>query len=180
MQALDKSKYRDALRAVRRYIPRLEQDLELLQAQAENKVGASTKNQSTVVETVDSTSPSDQLEGSDRLKELMSKSDGFNEDDDSMMDSGINSDSDALSDIFETDSDSENEEKGERHLYLDEFEKFPPQRNIETEDFEEHLRQISANSRREKSSGEGVNVPDLDEVDKMIIQAASLLKKKRS
>lgn len=29
-QALDKSKYRDGLRAVRRYIPRLEQDLELV------------------------------------------------------------------------------------------------------------------------------------------------------
>ncbi|XP_071936950.1 uncharacterized CRM domain-containing protein At3g25440, chloroplastic-like isoform X3 [Coffea arabica] len=179
-KALDKSKYRDALRAVRRCIPRLEQDLELLQAQVESKVDASAENQSTTAETVDSTSPSDlTLEGSERLKELISKSDELNEDDDSMMDSGLNSDSDALSDIFETESESENEEKSEQHLYLDVFEKFPPQRNVEIEDFEEHLRQISADSRREKSSGQGVNVPDLDEVDKMVIQAASLLKNKR-
>ncbi|KAL3517894.1 hypothetical protein ACH5RR_020483 [Cinchona calisaya] len=178
-KALDKSKYRDALRAVRRYIPRLEQDLELLQAQAEIKVGASAENHSTIAETVDSTSPSGlQLEASDRLKDLMSKSDEFNEDETSAMDSGMNSDSD-ISDIFETDSDSENEETVDRHLYLDEFEKFLPPRNVETEDFEEHLCQISAESRREKSSGEGVSVPDLDEVDRMIIQAASLLKKKR-
>ncbi|XP_071918061.1 uncharacterized CRM domain-containing protein At3g25440, chloroplastic isoform X3 [Coffea arabica] len=179
-KALDKSKYRDALRAVRRYIPRLEQDLELLQAQVESKVDASAENQSTTAETVDSTSPSDlTLEGSERLKELISKSDELNEDDDSMMDSGLNSDSDALSDIFETESESENEEKSEQHLYLDVFEKFPPQRYVEIEDFEEHLRQISADSRREKSSGQGVTVPDLDEVDKMVIQAASLLKNKR-
>ncbi|XP_027179413.1 uncharacterized CRM domain-containing protein At3g25440, chloroplastic isoform X1 [Coffea eugenioides] len=179
-KALDKSKYRDALRAVRRYIPRLEQDLELLQAQVESKVDASAENQSTTAETVDSTSPSDlTLEGSERLKELISKSDELNEDDDSMMDSGLNSDSDALSDIFETESESENEEKSEQHLYLDVFEKFPPQRYVEIEDFEEHVRQISADSRKEKSSGQGVNVPDLDEVDKMVIQAASLLKNKR-
>lgn len=180
-KALDKSKYRDALRAVRRYIPRLERDLELLQAKLESKVDTSAaENQSTVSETVDSTSPADlKLDGSERLKELITKSGEFNEDDDSMMHLGMNSDSDALSDIFETESDSENEEKAERHLYLDVFEKFPPQRNLEIEDFEEHLRQISADSRREKSSGQGVNVPDLDEVDKMVIQAASLLKNKR-
>ncbi|KAL9271159.1 putative CRM domain-containing protein [Drosera capensis] len=38
-KALDKSRYRDALRAVRRYIPKLGQELALLHAQAKNEDG---------------------------------------------------------------------------------------------------------------------------------------------
>lgn len=92
-------------------------------------------------------------------------------DEDEMMDSGIGSDSEALSDMFDTDSDTDNPEKVERPLYLDQVEKFPPRRTGEVEDFEDHLRQISADSRNEKS--------EFDEVDRMILQAASLLKKQR-
>ncbi|XP_076956584.1 putative CRM domain-containing protein At3g25440, chloroplastic [Bidens hawaiensis] len=44
-KALDKSKYKDALRAVRRYIPRLEQDLELLREKAENEPGVYLETQ---------------------------------------------------------------------------------------------------------------------------------------
>lgn len=93
-------------------------------------------------------------------------------DEDEMMDSGIGSDSEALSDMFDTDSDTDNPEKVERPLYLDQVEKFPPRRTGEVEDFEEHLRRISADSRNEKKS-------EFDEVDRMILQAASLLKKQR-
>ncbi|CAI9107279.1 OLC1v1006598C1 [Oldenlandia corymbosa var. corymbosa] len=179
-KALDKSKYRDALRAVRRFIPRLEQELELLQAQAETKIAASRDNQSTTAATDHSVSPSTtQFEGSDRLKEIIAKTNDLDEADDTLTDTGIDSDSDSLSDIFESESDSEDEKKVERHLYLDAIDKFSSQRSNETDNFEEHLRQISADSRRHKLSGESVDVPDLDEVDKMIIQAASLLKKKR-
>lgn len=89
------------------------------------------------------------------------------------------SDSEALSDIFESDSDSEIEEKDERPLYLNEFEKFPVQNVGEGEDFEEHLRKISADSKNCKLSGKDDELPDLDEVDRMVLRAASLLKKKR-
>ncbi|KAK6145166.1 hypothetical protein DH2020_021986 [Rehmannia glutinosa] len=173
-KALDKSKYRDALRAVKKYIPRLEQDLELLQAQAESKTSMSEEKQSTEACNVDSES-NQHFEGSERLKELLAKTD----DNDSNMDSDMGSDSEALSDIFETESETENEEKDEKPLYMDEFEKIPVHSDREEDDFEEHLRQISADSRKEKSDKDNVELADLDEVDRMILRAASLLKKKR-
>ncbi|KAL3850475.1 hypothetical protein ACJIZ3_012357 [Penstemon smallii] len=173
-KALDKSKYRDALRAVKKYIPRLEQDLELIQAQAESK--ASTTDASSV----DSGSLSNQdFEGSERLKEILAKSDINDDDGDSLMDSDIDSDSEALSDIFETHSDTENEEKVEKTLYLDAFDKIPVKTDGEQEDFEEHLRRISADSRKEKSSNKDLELAEFDEVDRMVLRATSLLKKKR-
>ncbi|KAL8525957.1 hypothetical protein ACS0TY_015247 [Phlomoides rotata] len=172
-KALDKSRYRDALRAVKRYIPRLEQDLELLQAQNERKISTSEEKQSIDASDVNSGSLSNQeFEGSDRLKELMAKSDENDTNDSSMV-----SDSENLSDIFET--DTENEESEEKPLYMDQFEKIPVQSDTEDEDFEEHLRQISANSRKEKSCDKDEELTDLDEVDRMVLRAASLLKKKR-
>ncbi|CAN4098620.1 unnamed protein product [Withania somnifera] len=61
---------------------------------------------------------------------------------------------------------------------LDVFEKFPAQSNGDEQDFEEHLRQISSESMKEKSPGQDVDTPGIDEVDRMILQAASLLKKR--
>lgn len=182
-KALDKSKYRDGLRAVRKYIPRLEQDLELLRAKAENqsesKMEATGKILSTGIAVNYSSSVSDeQLEGSSKLQKLMAGNEKCHEDDDSTMHSGMDSDSEALSDIFETESDTDNEDKAGRYLYLDTFEKFPTRNDGETEDFEEHLRQISSDSKKEKSWDKNVEVADLDEVDRMILRAASLLKKK--
>lgn len=176
-QALDKSKYRDSLRAVKRYIPRLEQDLELLRLQAENKTDAPDKNQEIGFENVSPEHRSDQqIEASDKLKQIMVGNEEQSEENDSMVDTDICSDSEDLSDIFETDSEEEHEEKSEEPLYLDVFEKFPVHINGDAQDFEEHLRQISSNSRKEKSSGKDVDTPD--EVDKMILHAASLLKKR--
>ncbi|KAG8371665.1 hypothetical protein BUALT_Bualt13G0111800 [Buddleja alternifolia] len=173
-KALDKSKYRDALRAVKKYIPRLEQDLELLQAQAETKISTHEEKHSNDTCDVDPESVANQhFEGSDRLKELLANADENDDDDDSNM----VSDSEDISDIFET--DSENEEKTEKPLYLDEFENIPVHSDEEEEDFEEHLRQISADSRKEKSNDKDLELADLDEVDRMVLRAASLLKKKR-
>ncbi|KAL3649255.1 hypothetical protein CASFOL_005658 [Castilleja foliolosa] len=182
-KALDKSKYRDALRAVKKYIPRLEHDLKLLQAQAERKIIISKEQQSTDARNIDSDpeSLSDQIserasnqdfEGSGRLKELLAKSD--------VNDSDMDSDSEALSDIFESESERENEvkEKDKQTLYMDVFENIPTNSDGESDGFEEHLRQISADSRKEKSDKD-VEMSDLDEVDRMILRAASLLKKKR-
>ncbi|XP_022847173.1 uncharacterized CRM domain-containing protein At3g25440, chloroplastic isoform X1 [Olea europaea var. sylvestris] len=178
-KALDKSKYRDALRAVKKYIPRLEQELELLRAQAECKTDATEEKQLSNADNLESRFlPNQQFEGSDKLKEILAKSDEPN-DGDSTMDSDMGSDSEALSDIFETESDTENEEESEKPLYLDVFEKFPVRSDGEVEDFEEHLRQISADSRKDKSLGDNLDLQDLDEVDRLVLQAASLLKKKR-
>ncbi|XP_060203008.1 uncharacterized CRM domain-containing protein At3g25440, chloroplastic [Lycium barbarum] len=179
-KALDKSKYRDGLRAVRRYIPRLEQDLELLRLQTENRSGTPEQNQVTGSENFDPEHSSNlQTEASNKLKEMMIKNAEQGEGDESTAESDIVSDSEDLSDIFETDSEEEDEDKTEEPLYLDEFENFPVHSNGEEEDFEEHLRQISANSRKEKSQGKDADTPDPDEVDKMILQAASLLKKRK-
>lgn len=174
-KALDKSKYRDALRAVRRHIPALEQDLELLRAKAENNVEVDAETQ---LSDSDITEPEElssiKLEATQKLKELVAKKDKYNEDDDhSVTGSELNSDSEDLSDIFETDCETD-EDKDEKPLYLDEFEKFPVERNEVEEDFEEHLRRISAKSKKEKDLE-----PDFDEVDRVVLRAASLLKKKR-
>ncbi|KAK2965816.1 hypothetical protein RJ640_025325 [Escallonia rubra] len=183
VQALDKSKYRDGLRAVRKYIPRLEQDLELLQAKAANRTDCKTRaSEETQVAIDNADNPGGishvQPESSDKLRELIAGDDGCHEDDDpTKEDPDMGSDSEALSDIFETESDTDNDEKVERPLYLNEFEKFPVQSGGHT-DFEEHLRQISADSKKAKSLDNG-NEPELDEVDRLVLQAASLLKKKR-
>ncbi|XP_028120624.1 uncharacterized CRM domain-containing protein At3g25440, chloroplastic isoform X4 [Camellia sinensis] len=178
-KALDKSKYRDGLRSVRKYIPRLEQDLELLHAKAENKTNIVEETLSTGIDSVDSGNISKlQLGDSDKLKLLMAKNEECPEYDPAS-ESGMCSDSEDLSDIFETDSDTENEKKTERPLYLDEFEKLLVQTD-EMEDFEEHLSQMSADPVKGKSVGKDEELPDLDEVDQMFLQAASLLKKKRS
>nr|XP_043609695.1 uncharacterized CRM domain-containing protein At3g25440, chloroplastic isoform X2 [Erigeron canadensis] len=172
-KALDKSKYTDALRAVRRYIPRLEQDLELLRAKAENEPGVDFETQISDTDIVEPEELSSvQLEATKKLKELVARNEKFNEDDHSMTGSELVSDSEDLSDIFETDCETD-EEKDEKPLYLDEFEKLPAESNEVEEDFEEHLRRISAKSKREKDKG-----PDFDEVDRVILKAASLLKKR--
>jgi poly(A)-specific ribonuclease len=181
IQALDKSKNRDGLRAVRKYIPKLKQDLELLRAQSksvpENKTDAIQEIEGAEIEIIDSESCSNfQLNKSDKLKEILDKECSK---EDPMMDIGMASDSEDLSDIFETESDTETEDKVERPLYLDEFEKFPVESDGECEDFEDHLRQISVDSKNVKSWEKDSDSPNFDEVDRIFLRAASLLKKKR-
>ncbi|KAK7340999.1 hypothetical protein VNO80_23923 [Phaseolus coccineus] len=173
-KALDKSKYRDALRAVRRHIPRLEQELEILQAQFKSAV-ESNIDASDAIQKIDRERILNfQSENSDKHEELMNDKIGCTEDE-TDMDSEFGSDSDKLSDIFETDSDVEKFTREEKPLYLDEFDKFPEQSDVETNDFEEHLRQMSLNSRyMEKDQ----HLPKLDEVDKIFLRATSFLKKK--
>lgn len=168
LQALDKSKYRDGLRAVRKHIPKLEQDLELLRAQSERRAEKGVN----VVEDIQNTE-TDSI-GSEGVPSMKESSEN-----DPEMDSLMGSDSEDLSDIFETDSDTETDEKAQRPLYLDEFDKFPAENDEEPEDFEEHLRQISVNSRGAKSLPKVVDSPNFDEVDQMFLRAASLLKKQR-
>ncbi|XP_024009715.1 uncharacterized CRM domain-containing protein At3g25440, chloroplastic isoform X2 [Eutrema salsugineum] len=166
-KALDKSKCRDALRAVRKYIPRLEQELQLLQAQAE------TKQDYPNVAKVDDGETQDR---SEELKKIIERSQECLEDEQEEEDaeSDLATDSD-LSDIFETDSEPENEKAG-RPLFLEEFEKFPARNNIEEEEDDD---EDFCDPGKAKSGDEKDGSPGFDEVDKMFLRAASLLKKKR-
>lgn len=179
-QALDKSKYRDALRAVRRYIPKLQQDLEDLQVQMQRE-GKNEGKPSTNKESPDAESKrtiSDhQLE---RFGELEMQEAGSNElEEDESLESSTWSDSEDLSDIFETDSEGEREDKLEKPLYLDAVERFPSVNGGMPDDFEEHLRQIAAASKIGDSLEKDVKLEDLDEIDKIFLRASSLLKKRR-
>lgn len=175
---MDKSRYRDALRAVKRYIPRLEQELELLQAQAGSEPTTNEEKQENDAGHLDSGNhPNREFEGSARLKELLTKSEENGANSSLVLD--MASDSEDLSDIFESESDAETEGKDVKPLYMDEFEKFPVHSEGEDDNFEEHLRQISADMKKGKSLNRDVEAEDLDEVDRMVLRAASLLKKKR-
>lgn len=179
IKALNKSKYRDGLRAVRKFIPRLEQNLELLQEQAKRK----HESRSELTEEIEAGDFSkhvvitnqQQSSGSFKAKGGMNN----DLDEDSATESVVSSDSECLSDIFETDSDEDVEKKAERPLYLDEFEQFPAESIEEPEDFEEHLRHISLSSKKTNLVKENVELPDLDEVDRIFLRAGSLLKKKK-
>ncbi|KAI4353475.1 hypothetical protein L6164_002423 [Bauhinia variegata] len=183
-KALDKSKYLDALRAVRRYIPRLEQELQLLQAQlrseGENKTNAVEGiQQGDIDNTIESADISNfQLDSSDKLKEIMGGNIG-SPGDDTDIDTELDLEVENLSDIFETDSETENEVKKEQPLYLDKFDNFPALNDGESYDFEEHLQQISLNSKNSKSLDTNVHSPKFDEVDLIFLRAASRLKKTR-
>ncbi|KAI3988116.1 hypothetical protein MKX01_011905 [Papaver californicum] len=193
-KALDKSKYRDGLRALRRFIPRLEQDLELLRAQAvrrETKPEIPMESQETGSGSVNYACNSNHFMESSahNLANITAGHGGLNEKEPAMTESEIASDSEGdLSDIFETDTDEDDDDdeedaarvKEKPNLYLDEFEKFPTVGG-ETEDFEEYVHQISADSKKtDQSEKDDVKLPDLDEVDRIFLSAGSLLKKKKT
>lgn len=183
MQALDKSKYRDGLRAVRKYIPKLEQDLKLLQTQGksvtENKTDAVEQIEGTEIGSINSEGSSNFTSKiSNKLKEILDRNKECSGDG-PIMDTSMASDSEDLSDIFETESETETEDKVERPLYLDAFEKFPVESDREAEDFGMHLRQISMESKSTKSLKKELDSTNFDEVDQIFMHAASLLKKKR-
>uniref|UniRef100_A0A0E0KS87 CRM domain-containing protein n=2 Tax=Oryza punctata TaxID=4537 RepID=A0A0E0KS87_ORYPU len=194
-KALDKSKYRERLRALRRYIPRLEQELVDLHAQM--KLAGDYRGQNAVKDitctsdSVNSTSVkeyscsvrkrgvsdllSESIEGSGRLED-----ENYEVSDDSASESITYSESEDLSDIFESDSEEEQvQESKDQPLYLDKLDKFPSENNDnEPDDFEEHLRRIASLSDRTESSAKELKVSELDEIDKIFLRASSLLKKR--
>ncbi|KAL6650953.1 hypothetical protein ACP70R_009878 [Stipagrostis hirtigluma subsp. patula] len=194
-KALDKSKYRDRLRALRRYIPRLEQELEDLHAQmklaGEHKGQSSGKDVAFISDSASSISArkepsssvnnrsvsdllSESIEGSER-----SEDENCEIEDDSASESMTFSESEDLSDIFETESEEQEEDTKERPLYLDRLDKFPSENNDnEPDDFEEHLRKIASLSGKTDSPSKELKVSELDEIDKIFLRASSLLKKR--
>ncbi|XP_042375645.1 uncharacterized CRM domain-containing protein At3g25440, chloroplastic-like isoform X1 [Zingiber officinale] len=177
-KALDKSKYRDGLHAVRRFIPKLHQDLEDLhermKREGESINIAIEGATSDVVE--NKIAPCSNMKSLKELEVEEARHEPI--DDDALVESSSWSESEDLSDIFETDSEAETEQS-ERPLYLDALEKFPSNMGKEPEDFEEHLRQIAAASKRANLSTKEVKLGDLDEVDKIFLRASALLKKRR-
>lgn len=182
MQALDKSKHRDGLRAVRKHIPKLEQNLRLLQSQAELNCKRNGDSVELVQETVSDTNKSKAI-SSLNLKNLGDSDDvervSEHWSDDSSPIEGMSSDSEDLSDMFETDNDTEADEKMEQPLYLKEFEKIAAETEGETEDLHDQLRQISMDSKQAKILEKDVNSPEFDEFDRLFLRSASLLKKRR-
>lgn len=165
-KALDKSTTLAALRSVRKFIPRLEQDLESPHAKSESK----TNNEggthvSEIRNSIPKSISNSQVANSDRLKALMDENNERLKEYDSVSDSGLGSDSEDLSDIFET--DSENEQKDEKPLYLDVFEKFPAPNSRKREEI------------KCKSKDEDDDLSEFAEIDREFLQAASLLKRKR-
>lgn len=192
-KALDKSKYRDALHAVRRYIPKLQQDLEEIhlgmKRVKEYKPKLTNREENPVADINGKFSDLEEesFEGfksrEDRIsmfKENELENNAFDEDE-SSMDSSTISESENLSDIFETDSDLETEDRDSRPLYLDGLERFPSEDDGTTEDFQEHLRRISAAAAAKRGGFEekDLNIAELDDIDKIFLRAGSLLKKKR-
>ncbi|XP_057527657.1 uncharacterized CRM domain-containing protein At3g25440, chloroplastic isoform X2 [Amaranthus tricolor] len=173
-KALDKSKYRDSLRAVRRYIPRLEQELELLKVQTGNKEDHALEKAENDIGSP--ALPVSESVPSDKLRELMDQYDRTMEGDDPFSDTSMNSDSEDLSDMFETDSDSA--ENVEQSLYLNEFDKIPA-KNSDPGKFVEDLCRMSLDSKKDELTSENADMADFDEIDQVFLQAAELLKKKK-
>lgn len=194
-KALDKSKYRDRLRALRRYIPRLEQELEDLHAQMKlagghigqsatkdiafisdctNSISVNNDSSSSVLKRTVSELLSEKIERSEKLEGENSEVD-----DDSTSESITYSESEDLSDMFETDSEEQAEDSKERPLYLDRLDKFlPEKKDNEPDDFEEHLRKIASLSDKADSPAKELKISELDEIDKIFLRASSLLKKR--
>ncbi|XP_020678554.1 uncharacterized CRM domain-containing protein At3g25440, chloroplastic isoform X1 [Dendrobium catenatum] len=186
-KALDKSKYRDALHAVRRYIPKLEQDLDDvhigMKRDKEYKPKLTNREENSVADIKRKFSELGEGSKEDRISiESELGSITSDEEDESSMESSAISESENLSDIFETDSDAGAEEKENsrpRHLYLDGIDRFPSEDDGSTEDFQEHLRRISAAAKRGGFEQKDLNIAELDEIDKIFLRADALLKKKR-
>lgn len=182
-QALDKSKHRDSLRAVRKFIPKLEQDLENLHTQMTASREAElcpVTNEETTEAVFDRLIAETQSEGIELRKTKVGDDELHESNEDSTMVRRSWSDSEDLSDIFSTDSDMDSEEKkmDKSPLFLDQFEKFPSENASCSESFEDHLRQIAA-SRKNNSSGKDVQFAELDEIDKIFLRAGSLLKRRK-
>ncbi|KAM0940659.1 putative CRM domain-containing protein [Dioscorea sansibarensis] len=183
-KALDKSKHRDALRAVRKFIPKLEQDLENLCTQMTASTEAElcpVTNEETTEAVFDRLIAETQSEGVELGETKVGGNELHESNEDSTMVPRSWSDSEDLSDIFSTDSDMDSEEKrmDKPPLFLDQFAKFPSENDAGSENFEDHLRQIAASKKNNNSSGKDVQFAELDEIDKIFLRAGSLLKRKK-
>ncbi|KAJ4790491.1 RNA-binding CRS1 / YhbY (CRM) domain protein [Rhynchospora pubera] len=176
-KALDKSKYMEKLRAVRRHIPKLEQELEDLhlkmKLERDIKVDPESKFETKITSSDEFVEESFEEYESNRTK-------SSDTDFDSDAENITFSESENLSDLFETDTEGQEESEKERTLFLDILERYPSEKVEEREEsFEEHLRKIADVVKRDDLGKRELDVSQLDEVDRIFLSASTLIKNKR-
>lgn len=176
IQALDKSKYIEKLRAVRRYILKLEQELEEIHL----KMKLDREIKVDPVSKVETKITSDEF-GEESFEEYENyRAKNSDSDFDSDVENATFSESENLSDLFETDSEGQEKDEKENTLFLDILERFPSEKDEEREEsFEEHLRKIADVVKRDDLGKRELDVSKLDEVDRIFLSASTLIKKKR-
>lgn len=179
MQALDKSKYMEQLKAVRRYIPKLEQELEDLHLKMKLERVINLDPESNL-ETKMISSDEFREESFEEYENQRAKTIHSDSDSDSDVENVTFTESEDLSDLFETDSEGQEKDEKETTLFLDILERFPSEKNEEREEsFEEHLHKIADVVKRDDLGKRELNVSELDEVDRIFLSASTLIKKKR-
>lgn len=167
----------DQLKAVRRYIPKLEQELEdlHLKMKLERKINLDPESN---LETKMISSDEFREESFEEYENQRAKT--IDSDSDSDVENVTLSESEDLSDLFETDSEGQEKDEKETTLFLDILERFPSEKNEEREEsFEEHLHKIADVVKRDDLGKRELNVSELDEVDRIFLSASTLIKKKR-
>ncbi|XP_057858188.1 uncharacterized CRM domain-containing protein At3g25440, chloroplastic isoform X2 [Cryptomeria japonica] len=196
-KALTKSKYKDALQAVRIFIPRLENELEMLRQRVKGGGQESQKNgeqilnnQRGVIEHVAeravtftghfSECNEDVDEHARETKDLSDHC-GSETDHVSGTDFDVASDSEALSDLFETDCemDTDSCSEPEDSLYLDNIDTPQVDAGKTLVDFTKDKAKTSEESKKVDGLGDDSYHPELDEVDKLFLRVSTLLKKKK-
>lgn len=150
---------------VGRYVASSSHNASSLEARKESPISVRSKNVADLL--------SESVEESKRLED-----ESCEVEDGSASESISFSESEDLSDIFESESEEEEDNK-DRPLYLDRLDKFPSENNDnEPDDFEEHLRTIASLSDKTDSPSKELKLSELDEIDKIFLRASSLLKKR--
>lgn len=197
-KALDKSTYRESLRSVKIFIARLEKDLEVIceKMNAESQVNSEHDRALLMLKDEPETEhvqddrvplqkylPMDSEYVAEHTREIedVSESSGTETEHVSDAEFEMTSDSEALSDLFETDSDmnSESSDEPDHSLYLDKIDAAPLEDKKTVSAFAEHLSKMPKESKKADGSADDPGLSELDEVDQMFLRAASLLKKKK-
>lgn len=196
-KALDKSTYRESLRSVRIFISRLEKDLELIRQKikAESQINPEHSRALLIKDQTETEHgledqvplqnylPMDSKYVAEHTRELddVSESSGTETEHVSDAEFEMASDSEALSDLFETDSEmkSESSDEPDHYLYLDKIDAAPLEDKKTVSSFAEHLSKMPEESEKADGSADDPGLSELDEVDQMFLRAASLLEKKK-
>ncbi|KAH9288353.1 hypothetical protein KI387_032470, partial [Taxus chinensis] len=190
-KALTKSKYKEALRAVRIFIPRLENELEMLRKQMKGGSVDNSENSEKMSNDrrgVEGRVPltryiskrNEAMAENARETEDLSDLCGTETDHVSGTDFDMVSDS-GLSDLYETDCEMDTESSGEsdHSLYLDNIDASPLNGKKALTYFAKDETKMPGDSKKLDGSGDDSCHPELDEVDKLFLHVSTLLKKKK-
>lgn len=197
-KALDKSTRTESLRSVKIFIAKLEKDLEVIRQKmkAESQINSEHGRALLMSEDQPETEhvpanrtplrkylPMDSEYVVEHAREIedVSESSGTETEHVSDAEFEMASDSEALSDLFETDSEmnSESSDEPDHSLYLDKIDAAPQEDKKTVSAFAEHLSEMPEESEKVDGSADDPGLSELDEVDQMFLRAASLLEKKK-